>query len=78
MICIGKGIDTDIPGLIPGDPFNVHQKAQQLGDGYSRMGIIQLNGNLVGKPIKTGIPLLVASENILQGGSHKEILLPQS
>ena len=40
------------PGLVPGDGVLVDQDAQQLGDGDGGVGIVELDGDLLGEVLQ--------------------------
>ena len=65
---IAKGAHGEVPGLFPAQPFHVHQKPHQFRDGNGRMGVVELDRDLVAEPFKGGILILVAPEDILKGG----------
>ena len=46
VIRVGKGLDGDVPGLVPGEPLDVHKDPQQLRDSHGGVSIVQLNGHL--------------------------------
>ena len=46
VIRVGKGLDGDVPGLVPREPLDVHKDPQQLRDSHGGVSIVQLNGHL--------------------------------
>ena len=46
VIRVGEGLDGDVPGLVPGEPLDVHKDPQQLRDSHGGVSIVQLNGHL--------------------------------
>src|SRR6185312_2893109 len=49
VIRVGERALRDIPGLLPAEAGLVEQNPHELGDRKRRMGVIQLNGHLLGK-----------------------------
>ena len=72
-ICTGSG--GDIPCLVPAETIVIQKDTHQLRDGHGRMGIVQLEGNLLGKLSD----IIVFSHKLLycflNRGRDKEILL---
>lgn len=65
----------NIPGLIPSEPLEVEQDALQLDDGEGRVGIIELDSDLVGELGPSALRLLEAPDDVIKRGGHPEILL---
>ena len=75
VVGVGEGLLGNTEGAVKVHTF-CHQKADQLGDGHSRVGIVQLHGievRKVGKVVAVGS--LVGAEHILQGCRGQHILL---
>mmetsp|Transcript_93814 Transcript_93814/g.195689 ORF Transcript_93814/g.195689 Transcript_93814/m.195689 type:complete len:706 (-) Transcript_93814:403-2520(-) len=68
-----------LPGLVPGEPLNIYQEAHHLQDCHGGMGVVHLNGDLLGefRPLSVGL-LDELTQEILQGGANEEILLLQA
>ncbi len=75
MVGIGKSLCGNVPGIFPWQTVNIHQKAHEFGNSNGRVGIVQLNGHLVGKYREVGMVLQKRLQNFLQGCGCKEILL---
>ena len=51
MVGIGKGMGDDLPGLLPRNVVGIHEDTHQFRNRQSRMGIVELNDDLVGKVV---------------------------
>ena len=40
VVCVGKGLGTDAPGLVPSKLLVVNQDAHELRNGHGRVGVI--------------------------------------
>ena len=78
MVGVGKGAHGNPPGAIPFQFMYVHEQAHELGDRYRRMGIVQLDRDLVRQFVEAGVNFLVAEQDVLQRGTDEEILLFQT
>jgi hypothetical protein len=58
--------------------FNIDENSLQLDNGKCRMGVIELDGNLLGELLPGAFGLLEAANNIIKGGSNPEVLLLQT
>ena len=77
MVGIGKGIGHDPPGIVPAVAAFVEQDAHQLGDCHGRVGIVDMDGDLIRKVIERRVLPQMTVHNILHGCRYKEILLAQ-
>ena len=66
---------TDSPRIVPAELLAVYKKSHEFRNGDGRMGVVQLDGDKIGKIVEGLALLAVAAENILQGGGNEEILL---
>lgn len=48
--------------LFPGESFDVDEKSHQLGNGQRRVGVVQLDGNLVRERVERGANGLARAE----------------
>lgn len=46
VVGVAEGGLDNVPGIVPVEPLKINEDALKLNDGQSRVGIIQLNGNL--------------------------------
>ena len=67
-----------LPGLVPVEPVDVDRMPHQLGDGDRRMGVVELDRDLVGEVLDRAELLDVAADEVLQRGRDEEILLAQA
>lgn len=66
--------------------FNVHEKADKLGNADGRMSVVQLDVDLVGEAVEVHahrvtravVARLEATDDVLQSGSDEEVLLLQA
>ena len=49
VVGVGQGADGQVPRLVPAELGLVEQDAHQLGDGHRRVGVVELDGDLVGR-----------------------------
>ena len=54
VVGVGQGPDGQVPGFVPAEPGLIEQDAHQLGDGQRRVGVVELDGDLVGQ----GVPVV--------------------
>ena len=54
----------------------VHEDAHELGDGENRVGVVELNGVVLGEAVQVGAVVThVVLDDFLQGGGAEEVLL---
>jgi hypothetical protein len=78
VVGVGKGFFTDGPGVVPCQPFLVHEQAHEFGNGDGRVGVVELDGNEVGQFCKITFHFFESSKNVGQGGGHEKVLLFQA
>ena len=78
VVGVCHGISGNIPGIIPFHAIIINEHAHQLGNCYSRMGIINLDADLVSKAVQVIMSLHVVAHDALHAGRYKEILLNQA
>ena len=78
VIGVGQGVAGNFPGLIPAVVVLVQQQTHQLGHAQSGMGVVDVDGHLVGQIVQAAIGLQVLAQNGLEGGGHQQILLAQA
>ncbi|GJC79271.1 hypothetical protein ColLi_02109 [Colletotrichum liriopes] len=72
-----RGSD-DVPRLVPFQLLEVHQDALQLDNGERGMGVVQLDGHLVGELPPGTLGLLEATDDVVEGRGTPEVLLLQA
>ena len=80
MIGVRERSLREVPGLIPSEVRVVEQDSHQLGDGDGRMGVVELDGDLLRKRAPVGIAAPESPDQIGERRSDEEVLLhePQS
>jgi hypothetical protein len=78
VIGVGQGPLRDIPGLVPTEALVVEQDPHQLRHGHGRMGIVELDGGLVGKRGKIAVEAAEAPHEIAEGAGDQEIFLDEA
>ena len=56
-------------------PSMVDKDPHEFRNGDGRMGVIELDGDLVGELLECFMGLTVAADDVLQGRGHEEVLL---
>ena len=51
VVGVAEGAGDDSPGVGPVELLLVHEDALKLGDGHGRVGVVELDGNLVGEVV---------------------------
>ena len=74
----GKSLGHNIPGIIPAQLLLIDQEALELNNSQRRMGVIELDCNLIRKIGPLAHRLLEATKNVMKGCSSPEVLLLQS
>ena len=72
---VGEGFVRNRPSLLPLQPFLIKQNPHQLGDGDDRVGVIELNGNLIGEGVPGVISQMKTANNVAQRTCAEEVLL---
>ena len=78
MIRIGQRPLGEVPGLVPAEVRFVQQDAHQLGDRHRRVGVVELDGHLLGKRLPVGVAPPEAAHEIGQRAGDQKILLHES
>ena len=78
MIGVGEGVAGDLPGLGPFMAVHVDQEPHQLGDRDRRMGVVELDRELVGEVGQILVGVEMAPDDVLQRGGGEEVFLPQA
>ena len=76
VVGVGEGLGDHLPGLLPAQVVLVQEDAHQLGDGEHRVGVVELDGVVVGEAgqVLTMVADVVLND-LLQGGRAEEVLL---
>ena len=79
MVGVSHGVLHDPAGFVPAQALFVHQDAHQLGDGQAGMGVIDVDGHLIGQQAEVAAEAaLEVLDGILQGGAGEEVVLLQA
>ena len=78
VVGVGKDLLADLKGLIPVKAALVQQDAHHLGDGQRGMGVVQLDGDLVGQILQRAVGGQVVLHDIADGCGREEVLLAQA
>jgi hypothetical protein len=72
------GGHNNVPGNIPLQLLEVDEDALKLDDGQGRVGVVELDGNLLGELLPGTLGLLEAANDVVQRGGDPEVLLLQA
>ena len=76
VVRVGEGLGDNLPGLFPAEAVLVHEDAHELGDGEDRVGVVELDGVVLGEAGQVGAVVThVVGDDFLQGGGAEEVLL---
>ena len=78
MVGVGHYLGDHIPCAFPGVGVHVHQNPHQFRHHQCRVGIVDMDGNLIGKVVQGTIGSQMVADDALQGRRHQEILLGQT
>ena len=78
VVGVGEHLAADVEGGVPLIAALVQQDAHHLGDGNGRVGVVQLDGNLVSQIVQRAVLVQMVLQNVGDGGSREEILLAQT
>ena len=77
VVGVAEGVAGDFPGRCPGEPMLVHQQAHQLGHADGGVGVVQVDGHLVGQVGQAAVLSEMAGQDVLDAGAGEEIFLAQ-
>ena len=78
VVRVGKSPLGQRPCLVPAKVRLVQENPHQLGDGHRRVGVVELDGDLLGKRIPVGIAAAETPHEVGQRAGHQEILLHEA
>ncbi len=78
MLRFTHGVGDNVPSLVPRKTFNIHQDTLQFDNSKSRVGVVELNSNLLWELAPSASRLLEASNNVVKRGSNPKVLLLQT
>ena len=75
VVGVAEGAGDDGPGVVPLEALVVEEDAHELGDGEGGMGVVELDGDLVGEGVDFVAVGLEAADDVVQGAGDEEVLL---
>ena len=78
VVRVGERPPGEVPGLVPAEARLVEQDPHQLGHGQARMGVVELDRDLVGERAPVGIAPAEAPHEIRERAGDEEILLHEA
>ena len=78
VVRVGEGTGDNIPGVFPRKTIDVMKEALEFNHGDGRMGIVELDGNLLGEIVPIHVAPAESSDDILQRAGDKEVLLNEA
>ncbi len=78
VVGVRQGAAGDVPGLVPAVVVLVEQKAHQFGHAQGRMGVVDVDGDLVGQIVQGAVLFLMLAQDSLQGSRAQQVLLLQA
>ena len=78
VVGVAECLCDNIPSSVPFKTFQIDQDALELNNGQRRVGIVQLDSNLICEVLPWSLRLLETSDDIVKRSSTPEILLFQS
>ncbi len=78
VVRIAETAAGDIPGGFKIQVFLINENTHHFRDGQSGMGVVQLDGNFLGKLGKTVVVFYPTAHDILEGGADEKVFLFQA
>ena len=78
VVRVGQRPLREVPGLVPAELRLVEQDAHQLGDGHGGVGVVELDGDLLGQRAPVGVAAPEAPHEIGQRAGDEEVLLHEA
>ena len=78
VVGVGKDLAADVEGSVPLIAALIQQDAHHLGDGDGGVGIVQLDGDLVGQVVQRAVLVQVVLQDVCDGRGREEVLLAQA
>lgn len=75
VVGVTESVSDDAPGLIPIKALEIDENTLELNNSQSRVGVVQLDGNLFGELLPRALGLLESTDNIVEGSGNPEVLL---
>lgn len=78
VVRVGEHLSDNSPCIVPAVAALVKQQAHKLGNGESRVGVVDMDSHLVAEIVERAVLAQVAVDDILNGCGDEEILLAQT
>ena len=78
VVGVGEGAPADVEGFVPAVAALVQQNAHQLGDGQGGMGVVQLDGRLLGQGVQAAELGQMVLADVADGSGGQKVLLAQA
>jgi hypothetical protein len=78
MVGVSEGLLNNAPCLVPLQALDIHQDSLKLRNGERWVGVVELNGDLVGEFLPGALALLETSHDIVERSGAPEVLLLQA
>ena len=78
VVGVGEHLLADLEALVPVKAALIQQDAHHLGDGQGGMGVVELDGHLVGQVLEGAVGGQVVLDDVADRGGGQEILLAQA
>ena len=78
VVGVSKDLAADVESCIPFIAALIQQNAHHFGDGNGRVGIVQLDGDLIRQVFQGTVLVQVVAQDIGNGSSAEEVLLAQA
>ena len=78
MVGVGNRLGNLLPGIVPFISVFVHEDTHQFRNRQCRMGIVDVNRNLIGEVVQCSVVSEVVADDVLAGRGNHEVLLLQA
>lgn len=75
VVGVRESASDDVPGVVKVDVLLVDQDPLELDDGERRVGVVELDGNVVRELGPGHVDLLPSADDVVQRGGRPEVLL---
>ena len=78
VVRVGERPAGEVPGVVPGEPRVVEQDSHQLGHGHGRVGVVELDRDLLGERVPVAVAGHEAAQDVGERAGHQEVLLDEA
>ena len=75
VVGITESAGDNVPCLLPVKALEIHKDTLELDNSQSRVGVVELDGDLVGELLPCALGLLETTDNVVEGSGNPEVLL---